>query len=76
MAMMINSKSISAILFGTDIQPVNLAALSKKTHIPESTLRLYRRNPGTIPLDRLRIIVKAVGLSSEDIQKLVCGGRR
>ena len=71
--MVVNTKSMSTILFGTEIQPVNLAALSKKTHIPESTLRLYRRNPGTIPLDRLRTIVKAVELSEGDISKLIRG---
>lgn len=74
--MVVNSKSMSVILFGTDIQPVNLAALSKKTRIPESTLRLYRRNPGTIPLDRLRAIVKAVELSEGDISRLIRGSNK
>lgn len=64
---------VSELLFGTKLQPVSIATLSKVTKIPESTLRLYKRNPGTIPLDRLRIIVKALGLSEEDIKQLIRG---
>lgn len=63
--------NVSEILFGTKLKPVSITALSKTTKIPESTLRLYKRNPGTIPLDRLRIIVKALGLSEEDFKRLM-----
>jgi hypothetical protein len=63
----------SELLFGTKLQPVSIVVLSKQTKIPESTLRLYKRNPGTIPLDRLRIIVKALGLSEDDVNKLIRG---
>jgi hypothetical protein len=61
----------SELLFGTKLQPVSIVVLSKQTKIPESTLRLYKRNPGIIPLDRLRIIVKALGLSEEEVVKLI-----
>lgn len=69
--MLANNARASELLFGTKLQPVSIVVLSKQTKIPESTLRLYKRNPGTIPLDRLRIIVKALGLSDEEVSKLI-----
>ncbi len=65
------TKKATELLFGTKLKPVSVVALAKQTHIPESTLRMYKRNPGIIPLDRLRIIVKALGLSDEDVSKLI-----
>jgi hypothetical protein len=65
------TKKATELLFGTKLKPVSVVALAKQTHIPESTLRMYKRNPGIIPLDRLRIIVKALGLSEEEVVKLV-----
>lgn len=63
------AEEVGKILFGTKLQPVNLAELSKATGISHSTLSDYRRQPGKIPLYRLCMIVNARGLDAEEIGK-------
>lgn len=53
------------ILFGTDKRPVNLTKMSKDTRIAFSTLARYKQHPSTIPLERLRRIVKWNELDAE-----------
>lgn len=50
---------------------VNMAAVSRATKIPQSTLCGYRRNVNSIRLDTLRKLVKAMELTDEDIVRIV-----
>lgn len=60
---------VSALIFGD----ANLAKLSRATKIPASTLRSYKDKPGSIPLARLRVILKARRVSTDDKMKLIEG---
>ena len=59
------------ILFGDEIAPVNIRELSRRTKIPENTLRRYKKRPCIIPLDNLSAIVRVRGLTLEDKGKLL-----
>lgn len=50
---------------------VNMAAVSRATKIPQSTLCRYRRDVSGIKLEALRKIVKAMELTDEDIVRIV-----
>ena len=54
------------ILFGDDIAPVSIRELSRRTKIPENTLRRYKKRPCIIPLDNLSAIVRVRNLSPEE----------
>lgn len=47
--------------------------LSRMTGIPETSLRRYISNPGTITLDRLCLIIEAVGTKPEDAAYMMTG---
>lgn len=56
------------ILFPED---VNMAAVSRATKIPAATLHRYRRDVSGIKLGMLRKIVKARGLTDEEIVRII-----
>ena len=56
------------ILFPED---VNMAAVSRATKIPAATLSRYRRDVSGIRLDMLRKIVKARGLTDEELVRII-----
>ena len=58
------------ILFGTKDHPAKLTEMSKATKIASSTLARYRKYPHTIPLAKLRLIVKWNGLDEKQIGEL------
>lgn len=47
--------------------------LSKRTGIPEATLRRYRREPDLIPLGRFFAMCKGMGLTPEEIGHMITG---
>lgn len=47
--------------------------LSKRTGIPEVTLRRYRREPDLIPLGRFFAMCKGMGLTPEEIGHMITG---
>lgn len=63
------------LLFGDKLTKVNLSELSKRTRIPESTLRLYRKDPAKLTVSRFRQIAKARGLADNEILTAVKGSR-
>ena len=63
-------------LFSEGVHRVSLNDLSKKTRIPERTLNNYRKDERTIPLGRLRLIVKALELSDAEIVELIRGKKK
>lgn len=58
------------VLFGTDKRPANLTKMAKETKIPPSTLARYKRYPSTIPLEKLRKIVRWNNLDAEQIREI------
>lgn len=56
------------ILFPED---VNMAAVSRATKIPAATLSRYKERSDSIRLDALRKIVKARGLTDEEIVRII-----
>lgn len=56
------------ILFPDD---TNMAAVARAANIPVSTLSRYRRDVSGIKLDMLRKIVKARGLTDEEIVRII-----
>lgn len=62
---------IRQTIFGDDLHPISITALSQKTGIPRSTLYAYRDSPMRIPLDNLLAIWSATERTGEDFQKLV-----
>lgn len=54
-------------IFGSGPRAVNIASLSRETKIPQTSLYGYRKNPYTIPLIKLIVIVKALGFTEEQI---------
>jgi hypothetical protein len=53
----------------------DFVTLSEDTGIPASTLRRYRNYPELIPLERLFVIAKAMGLTPAEAGYLVTGIR-
>ena len=51
----------------------NIPDLSKRTGIPEATLRRYRREPDLIPLGRFFAMCKGMGLTPEEIGHMITG---
>lgn len=49
--------------------------LSKRTGIPERTLRRYKHQPELITVDRLLVIVKEMGITPEDTAYAITGRR-
>jgi hypothetical protein len=63
------------LLFGeTDTTKCDFPALSKRTGIPESTLRRYKENPETIPFGRVVKIAQAMRINKEGALVLISGG--
>ena len=66
----------SELLFGTKLQPVCGKELSKRTGIAESTLCGYRKNPGSIRLERLGQIAWERKLTPEQVGNMVLEYRK
>lgn len=59
------------LLFGTKLFPVNKKELARLIGVSPSTIYYWVKDPGTIPLDKFRLIVKVRGCSEGDIVKMV-----
>ena len=66
-------KRISALIFGSGPSSCTMAALSRYTGIPATTLKRYRTRPGTIPLDNLQRIVRARRILDAEQLKILKG---
>ena len=47
--------------------------LAKRTGIPVESLRRYKRQPDTIPLNRLLVIANAMGINVDDAGYMITG---
>lgn len=58
------------------MKTIKMKELSEKTGIPLPTLYYWRHKPCKIPLGRLAVLVKVLGLTDEEIVRLVRKGER
>ena len=59
------------LLFGTALHPVSTKELARIAGVSEATIRNWKRNPDTIPLGKLRMIVRARRLNTEQIGRMM-----
>lgn len=64
-------KPIRTLLFGDDLKKVDIKELHRRTGIPESTLRLYRKNPSMMNLYRFGQIIKAMDLEDGEVMDAI-----
>ena len=60
-------------VIGRMLRLMNMAEVSRKTGIPQSTLNRYKQRPGTLTLARGIEIAEAVGMTQEAWGKLIRG---
>lgn len=58
-------------LFGTVLCPVNQKEMARLAGVNPATISRWRKNPGSIPWDKMKQIIKIRGLSAEDLMKMV-----
>lgn len=72
----LDRERIQSVLFGMSRETrCNFVNLSEDTGIPESTLRRYAKEPEKLTIERLLVIVKAMGLSPQEAGYLITGKR-
>ena len=57
-------------LFGTVLCPVNRKELARLVGVNQSTVSRWSQNPGQIPWDKMKLIIRIRGLSAEDLMKM------
>lgn len=61
------------ILFGSGATAANMAAVSRVTKIPTSTVSRYRKAPSNMPVSAFSKIAKARGVTDEEIIRFIRG---
>lgn len=64
---------VSETIFGTKMRKVCMRELSRKSKIPEPTLYRHRSHPSRMNLADFSRIVRSLGMSDEDIVKVIRG---
>jgi len=54
-------------LFGTKLNPVNQKELARLTGVDQSTISRWKRDPGAIRWRDMKKLVKARGITGEDL---------
>ena len=63
--------ALRELLFGTEMQPVNLTRLSSITDIPVTTLSANKRHPRGMRADNLLRIAKARNVGAEELTAII-----
>ena len=58
------------ILFGTRLCPVNQQEMARLVGVDKSTISRWRKNPGAIPWDKMKVIIRIRGITAEDLAKM------
>ena len=58
------------MLFGTKLCPVNRKEMARLVGVNQSTISRWSQNPGAIPWDKMKLIIRIRGLSAEDLMKM------
>lgn len=59
------------LLFGTALCPVNKVELARIVGVTPPTVYRWSKDPGLIPWEKMKKIIKVRGLSAEDVMKMV-----
>jgi hypothetical protein len=57
-------------LFGTRLCPVNQKELARIAGVNQSTVCRWRKNPGSIPWEKMKILIRVRGLTADDLMKM------
>lgn len=60
----------SEILFGTKLCPVNQKEMARLVGVDQSTVSRWRKEPGAIPWNKMKMIIRIRGLTAEDLMKM------
>ena len=60
----------SEILFGTKLCPVNQKEMARLVGVDQSTVSRWRKEPGAIPGNKMKMIIRIRGLTAEDLMKM------
>ena len=63
--------ALRELLFGTEMQPVNLSRLSARTDIPVTTLSANKRHPRGMRADNLLRIAKVRNVSIDALAAII-----
>lgn len=58
------------MLFGTQLCPVKQEELARLIGTSTSTVSRWKKNPGSIPWDKMKLIIKVRGLTGDDLMKM------
>ena len=57
-------------LFGTKLQPVNAAELSRLVGVSHKTISNWKKNPGSIPWEKMKLLIRVRGLTADEVMKM------
>ena len=60
----------SELLFWTKLCPVNQKEMARLAGVNPATISRWRKNPGSIPWDKMKRIIRIRGLSAEDLMEM------
>ncbi len=58
------------MLFGTKDFPGNQYILAQVLGVNQSTICRWRKNPGAIPWEKMKLLIRYRGLDAEDLMKM------
>lgn len=58
------------MLFGTKLCPVNQKEMARLVGVDQSTVSRWRKEPGAIPWNKMKILIRIRGLTAEDLMKM------
>lgn len=58
------------MLFGTKLNPVNQEELARRVGVGKSSISRWKKNPEMIPWGKMKLLIRARGLTGEDIAKI------
>lgn len=58
------------ILFGTKLCPVNKKEMARLVGVTPGTVNNWTKDPGTIPWNKMKLIIRLRGLTAEDLMTM------
>lgn len=58
------------MLFGTRLCPVRTGELASMLGVTQPTIYRWKKNPGSIPWGKMKMLIKIRGLSPDDVMKM------